>query len=68
MSKAEYVAVNRIETREKNGKKEKKIIKPGTKMTLTAAEAKKLGAAVEKVEVEEPEELEGGEGGEGGDA
>lgn len=75
MSKADYVAVNRIETREKTGQKEKKVIKPGTKMSLTAAEAKKLGPAVQKVVVEEPENFDedddtGGEGkgNEGGNA
>lgn len=69
MSKADYVAVNRIETREKTGQKQKKVIKPGTKMSLTAAEAKKLGSAVQKVVTEEPETVEDDDtGGEGGDA
>jgi hypothetical protein len=64
MSKAKYITVHRIETRDKTGK-EKKVIKPGTEMDLTAAEAKKYGAAVQKVEKEEPEEVEPASGGDG---
>lgn len=60
MSKQDYVAVNRIESREKNG--EKKVIAAGTKLQLTDAEAKKLGSAVQKVAVDEPEVAEGNAG------
>ncbi|MFL1405379.1 hypothetical protein ACJO2E_08555 [Marinobacter sp. M1N3S26] len=63
MSKKTYITVNRIETR--NSKREKSVIKPNTKLELTAAEAKKYGAAVVEVVEDEQEEIEDDDTGEG---
>jgi hypothetical protein len=66
-----YITVSRIEERDKKG--EKTVIPAGKELDLTPAQAKKYGAAVEKIEEAEPETVEddetGGDGaGEGGNA
>lgn len=59
MSKKTYRAVKRIEARDSKG--EKDVIKAGTELDLTAAEAKKLGSAVVEVAEEQAGDDDGTE-------